>query len=297
MGAGAEGVAVVTGSCYINKSCFVKRATRWWSHGIRFGLTGASVRAVHAAPPRSRDVRPGNPMDRGGRSRRRRRGTILDYARTLDFGTRYASLVLAERAQLNQRRNPLRRRVARLIGARSRTHSAVVSFTAGNMGTLVTILIAAALAIGIMGSGRSGALRSASRGLASIGCAVFGLIAAASIYGAVALQRRGGGVLILVAIPAGIIAWLFFIGLQGSRGTEELFSLPPSARMALTRARVEAEIAALEERMPRLEEEAGRFWISAAKRRRLREELRNARVQLDGFRKILAGMANRPDAD
>lgn len=154
------------------------------------------------------------------------------------------------------------------------------------MATLVGTLVLIALALLVLGSGRSRALRRLSRAVSFVGFVFFGLVAAACLYGMVALAAKGGGALLFLAVPSGIVAWLFFAGFTASRETEAFEALPARERAAINKASVAAEIAKLERRIAEGETKLGRFWINPKARARLRSEVAHARLVLDGLRRM-----------
>ena len=77
------------------------------------------------------------------------------------------------------------------------------------MNSLVMLLVFIALGLVVLGSGRFRSIRLASRLLSFIGLAFFGLVTLASLYGMFALGDKGGGALLFIAVPAGIITGLF----------------------------------------------------------------------------------------
>lgn len=144
------------------------------------------------------------------------------------------------------------------------------------MGTIITALIVIAIAAMVFGTLGPGVVRKASRGVALAGLLLFGLITVASLYGMVALGSRDGGVLLFVAIPAGIIAWLFYRAYTSSRETEEFLTLPADVQFTQTHASIEVEIARLEQLLER-----GR--LSAEAVGRVRGRLAGLRVMRDAL--------------
>ncbi len=154
------------------------------------------------------------------------------------------------------------------------------------MGRLILALVVIALLVMAAGTGRSGAIRRASRTIAFLGFAFFGLVSAASLYGMFALADRGGGVLLFLALPTAFIAWLFFAALTTSRQVEALEALPPDLRRDRTNALLESQIAEHERTIADAEAKVGGFWITPGKRKRLREEIAHSRLMLAGLRKM-----------
>ncbi len=157
-----------------------------------------------------------------------------------------------------------------------------------SMGTLVIILVVVAIVAIMAGSSGRSVVRRASRALSLLGTVFFGLLAAASLYGAFATGRRGGGVLLFLAVPAAIIAWLFFIAFTSSRETESFAELPQDEQLARTDASIAADITRHRREIARLEVAVGGFWLPSGKRQQLRNQLALARIRLDGLLRIQA---------
>lgn len=157
-----------------------------------------------------------------------------------------------------------------------------------SMGTLVTVLALVAIVAIMAGSSGRSAVRRASRAFSLLGTVFFGLIAAACLYGAFATGRRGGGVLLFLAVPAAIIAWLFFAAFTSSRETETFLELPLDEQQARTDASMAADIARHRRDIALLETAVQAFWTPPGKRQRLRNELTLARIRLEGLLKLQA---------
>jgi len=150
----------------------------------------------------------------------------------------------------------------------------------------VLIVVVLAIAVMLLGWGRSRAARRVSRAIAFVGFAAFGLVCAASLYGMVALGDRGGGVLLFLALPTGFVAWLFLTAFTTSREVEAMEALPIDERMARTNALLAVQLAEHERTIAEGEAKLGSFWITPGKRRRLREEVAHARLMLRGLRRM-----------
>ncbi len=161
--------------------------------------------------------------------------------------------------------------------------------------SLLTILIVGIVVVLGLGLSRSPALRRASRVVSFIGLTVFGLVAAASLYGMVALADRGGGVLILLAMPTGFIAWLFFNTFTAAREYEDLQSLPVGERIAHTNALLESQLREHERTIAENSEKVNSFWITPGKRKRLREEIAHSRMLIRGLTAVRPGV-NDPNS-
>lgn len=151
----------------------------------------------------------------------------------------------------------------------------------------LVVLVIVVLSLGL---GRSRAARRASRVVSLVGFAFFGLVAAASLVGMVVLADRGGGALLFLALPAGFIAWLFLNALSASRDFERMQSLPADARRDRTLDLLDQQIAAQERVVAERTRQLESFWITPAKRRRLRDDLGHARLMSAGLARMRGGL-------
>lgn len=158
------------------------------------------------------------------------------------------------------------------------------------MKTLVLLIAFVALGTIALGSSRSRGIRLASRLVSFIGFMFFGLITVACVYGMFALEGKGAGVLLFIAIPGGIITALFFFAFTSSRGTEAFAAQPLREQLDQTRSGVEAEIPRLERRIAAAEEKRARFWTTSATRERLRMEIARDQRMLAELRKLQAAL-------
>ncbi len=162
------------------------------------------------------------------------------------------------------------------------------------------VLPIAFIAVGllVLGAQRSRGVRVASRVLSFVGLVCFGVIALACLYGMFALGSRGGGVLLFLAVPAGLIALLFGYALVSSLGTEAFAALPQREQLEETRTGIKEEIVQLELRIAEMEARRRRFWIRAETREELRQQIQRSQVQLTGLRAMQAGLQNvEPPSD
>ncbi len=161
------------------------------------------------------------------------------------------------------------------------------------MQTLVALLVVVALGVLVLGSGPWRRVRLASRLLALLGLAGFGLVALASLYGMFALGDKGAGVLLFVAIPAAIIAGLFAFALWSSIGTEATLAAPPADGPARADAGIDGEIARLQQRVVATRARCGRWWVTRRRRRMLEESIARDQRMLADLRAL---QAMRPPA-
>src|SRR5690606_3042162 len=93
------------------------------------------------------------------------------------------------------------RHARRLHCRGSGIHRAAANEGATAMKTLVLLIAFIALGTIALGSSRSRGIRLASRLVSFIGFMFFGLVTVASLYGMFALEGKGAGVLLFIAIP------------------------------------------------------------------------------------------------
>lgn len=152
------------------------------------------------------------------------------------------------------------------------------------MKTLVAVLVVVALLALVAGSGPLRQLRSVARGIAALGTLVFGGIALAALYGAIVLSGKGGGALLFLAIPAGIIAALFLYAFTSSRGTEKFEALPPAARLQKTHEGMAEEIARLEASIAAARQKLDGGLLTPGARKRLQHQIQRESDLLETFR-------------
>ena len=103
--------------------------------------------------------------------------------------------------------------------------------------------------------------------------AVCGLSTVALVVGGVALESRGGGVMLLFAVVPGLAAWLSGHFFFASRRYGALRQQPVEVQRAATIGAFDDTLDAGLARLARLESERGRFWTSRARRRRLEADI------------------------
>jgi hypothetical protein len=141
------------------------------------------------------------------------------------------------------------------------------------MGSLILAGIVVAIALGAMGFHRRSGVRTASRVILGLLFVVTAVVTAALLYGSVALEDKGGGVLILFAIPTGLVAWFSGYALFAGARHESYFdeSVPEKIRFNL--AEHDTALAELRASIERKRAEKDRFWISGRRRDALRAEI------------------------
>jgi len=121
-------------------------------------------------------------------------------------------------------------------------------------------------------SGRSVVRKTARIGVGIV-FALTLLLAVALVVGSVVLSSRGGGVLVLFAIPPALVAWISGQAFFASVEHEAYFDLTVSQKMAHNLAEHDALHARLEASVARKTQEHAKFWTSARRREELRREI------------------------
>jgi hypothetical protein len=151
------------------------------------------------------------------------------------------------------------------------------------VGTLFLGLIVVIVGGGFLGFSKSSGVRTASRVVSFALFAAFGAVAAFSFYEAVATRAKGGMVLLIVAVPSAFIAWLAFSSFWASLSNEGYFDLDVSGKIAHNEALIDRQIREHTETIAEKSKKLESFWISPAKRRRLRDDVRHARAMVHGL--------------
>ena len=142
---------------------------------------------------------------------------------------------------------------------------------------LILGLVVVVLAVSFFGYSKSSGARTASRVVSFLIFAVFGVVAALSLYGSVALSRKGGGVLLIVALPCAFIAWLAFGSFTSSLAHESYFDLDVDGKIAHNQTLIDSQIREHDATIAENSEKLKSFWLTPRKRRRLRDDVRHAR--------------------
>ena len=144
------------------------------------------------------------------------------------------------------------------------------------MGKLTIGLVIAALVVGAFGYSRSSGIRKVSRIVSFTLFLLFGVGAVVTAYGSFALSDKGGGVLIFLALPLAFIAWLFFNSFSSSLEREPYFDLDVSGKISHNQSLIDSQIREHEETIAVNSKKVESFWLTPAKRRRLREDISHA---------------------
>ncbi|MCC6641506.1 MAG: hypothetical protein IT386_10125 [Deltaproteobacteria bacterium] len=163
------------------------------------------------------------------------------------------------------------------------------------MDTIILGILAAAIALGLLGMHWKAGFRSIARVALGI---LFGsslLATLALIVGSIALGSKGAGVLFLAALPAAVVAWvagsLFFAVGRGAR----YFALDVDEKIEHNLTNLEQTLADLRASIAAKTAERERFWTSARRREQLAREIWHAREQLEKLPQLRDALA-RPEA-
>lgn len=105
-------------------------------------------------------------------------------------------------------------------------------------------------------------------------------IALALIYASVRLSDRGAGVLVLLAMPVGIVAWILGKVYFASVKSEEYFGLTGNEKIASNLALHDAMVVKLEQDILSNTAKRSRFLISSRQRARLDQQISDAQETL-----------------
>jgi hypothetical protein len=162
------------------------------------------------------------------------------------------------------------------------------------MGGVFLGLAVLAFVLMYVGLQRKSALRSGARFLLSMLTILFGGVTAFCLYGAVAWSDRGGGVMLLFAVPAGFITWLFAAGLFASAKHEAYYDKSVDEKIAFNVALADEIEATQCMELAALMEERERFWITHKRRTQIDIEITSIRDQMKHMDALRAGV-QRPE--
>lgn len=164
----------------------------------------------------------------------------------------------------------------------------------------IFISVAVMAAAYFMGINRNSAVRWLGQGiLLALTLAVAGGVLFCIVFPIVKPETESG-VLILVVIPlalVGYIPWTLF-GL--TRDVVMTRDFTPAQKEQFVKEKIDDLEADLQKQLEQDLENVNKFWISPAKRRRLRQNISHNRLMLAGFKKIEAEMQKQnkePDKD
>lgn len=163
------------------------------------------------------------------------------------------------------------------------------------MNEVVLVLLAAAIALGVLGIHWKSGIRSVARVILGILFTLSLLTTVALLVASVALSSRGGGVLFLFALPAAIVTWisgsLLFASLKGER----YFDLSVEAKISHNLTSLERSLADLRASIAAKTAQRERFWIGARRRAQLDREIARERDLLENLPRLRPGLES-PEA-
>ncbi len=148
------------------------------------------------------------------------------------------------------------------------------------MGVLTICAIILVLALGLSGVLGRGIFGTLSRLLLLLLFLAFAALTVFCLYGTVAWSDRGGGVLFLAAIPAGVIAWIAVGMLTSSLAANRYYDMPPDQQRQFARETFDGTRKAFTKTIEENERKLKRFWLRPDKRLRLKRETAEARSNL-----------------
>lgn len=159
------------------------------------------------------------------------------------------------------------------------------------MANFFVFAVTAALLLVVFSSAQRAGLKLLAHIFALVGLLLFTLLCAALLFGVFYLERQGAGVLLLLAIPAGIVAALFWVAFRATSGADH--EQGSVAQFKQTESDINSEILRLEQRIAQMQKKSERFWLSAKEREKLRLSLVNQQQQLHGLKHISSVLNQR----
>lgn len=158
---------------------------------------------------------------------------------------------------------------------------------------MLTGIVIGALLLGFFGWNRRSAVRTAARWIS--GLLFFVLLAAtlALLYGSIALSSKGGGVLLLFALPLGFVTWIAGSAFFSTGEAKTYYGLPPEQQMASNLASLEQSLQQLRESVARKTAERDRIFLNSRRRAQLTREIAHERMMLEKLPQLRAGLERR----
>lgn len=151
------------------------------------------------------------------------------------------------------------------------------------MGILTICALILVVSLGLAGVLGRGFFSTLSRLLLLLLFLIFAALTVFCLYGAVAWDGQGGGVLFLMAIPAGIITWIAFGMLMSSITANRYYDMPPDQQRQFARETFDDTRKTFMKMIEENEQKLKRFWLRPDKRRRLQRETADAWSKLRMF--------------
>jgi|GEM_PF-4657993 hypothetical protein len=164
----------------------------------------------------------------------------------------------------------------------------------------IFISVAVMAAAYFMGINRNTAVRWLGQGiLLALTLAVAGGVLFCIVFPIVKPETESG-VLILVVIPLALVGYIPWTLLRLARDVVMTRDFTPAQKEQFVKEKIDDLEADLQKQLEQDLENVNKFWISPAKRRRLRQNISHNRLMLAGFKKIEAEMQKQnkePDKD
>ena len=162
------------------------------------------------------------------------------------------------------------------------------------MDPLIIIGVFVAILLGALGLYRKSAVRKVARFVLGIFFVLCTLATLGLLYGSFALSRDGGGVLLLLAIPVGIVAWVAGSMFFGSVEHEGYYDKTIDEKIRYNVTQIDDGEADLRASISRKYAERGGFWLSAKRRQRLDQDIAHEQWLLEQLPKLRAPLL-RPE--
>lgn len=148
------------------------------------------------------------------------------------------------------------------------------------MGILTICILVLVVVLGLTGVLSRGVFSTLSRLLLLLVVVAFTALTLFLLYGTVAWSGRGGGVLFLFAIPAGVIAWIAFGMLSSSLTASRYYDMPPEQQQQFARETFDQTRSTFMKTIAENEQKLKQFWLRPDQRRRLQGEIAEAMAHL-----------------
>lgn len=161
------------------------------------------------------------------------------------------------------------------------------------MGTALLVIVTLALVLGFFGWHRSSGVRAAARWISGVLFLVLLVATLALLYGAFALSSKGGGVLILLALPLGFVTWIAGSAFFSSGEAQRYYELPVEEQIEHNLAKIDESIRVLRESVARKTVERDKIFFNASRRARLTREIAHEQMMLENLPRMRASLERR----
>lgn len=138
-----------------------------------------------------------------------------------------------------------------------------------SLGALLFASIALIVIVGFAGLLGGGGFRGVMRALLGLMVLAFGAATVASVYAGFSLASKGGGMLVFLAIPAGLVTCFAAIFFSTVGDASRMERMSPREREAYADTQFDAVRDSLTASIARKRKQLGRFWLSPSRRRAL----------------------------